>query len=234
MGGESHPIMKYTLIASSICAAALLAAAANAAPFSNGSFETGSPTNGLLGSGDSTSIPSWVTGGTSSTIEFNSPGFNGQFAQDGNNFISFGHNTTTGGTLSQTFDTVIGAVYTVNYFVSRIQGGSSAQGMSVTALSATNNILGLVATTIPATNNQWVAGSTLTFTATSTSTTLQFTDITAAGGGGDSNWALDNVTLGARLPAAGVPEGGTSIALLALGVGGLIASRRLLRLSSAS
>jgi hypothetical protein len=200
---------------------ALSSVIANAAPFSNGSFETGSPSNGLLTTGDSSSIPSWVVGGTNGTIEFNSPGFNGQTAQDGNNFISFGHNTTTGGTLSQTFDTVIGAVYTVNYFVSRIQGGTSAQGMSVTALNATTSaILGLTGTTIPATNNLWTAGSPLMFTATSTSTILRFTDITAAGGGGDSNWALDNVTLSvAPTGPAGVPDTGSTISLLALAAG---------------
>ncbi len=203
------------------CAALMLALAsfsASAAPFANGSFETGTPTNGLLSTGDSTSIPSWVVGGTTSTIEFNSPGFNGQNAQQGSNFISFGHNTTTGGTLSQTFTTVIGTVYTVNYFVSRIQGGASAQAMSVMALDAvSSSVLNLAATTIPANNNVWTAGTALVFTASSTSTTLRFTDTTAVGGGGDSNWALDNVTVnGVAAPTAGVPDNGSTIYLLAL------------------
>lgn len=200
---------------------------ADAAPFSNGSFETGSPNNGLLNSGDSSSIPSWVVGGTTQSIEFNLPGANGQNAQQGNNFVSFGHNGTTGASLSQTFDTVAGAMYSVSYFVSGIQSAADAQGVSVTALNALNNaIIGLTATTIPTTNNLWVAGNVLTFTATSNSTTLRFTDITASGGG--SNWALDNVNVsGGPTGPAGVPDTGSTICLLALAAAALaLGSRR--------
>ncbi|MDQ6911372.1 MAG: VPDSG-CTERM sorting domain-containing protein [Verrucomicrobiota bacterium] len=213
----------------SIIASALAAQISIASPFSNGNFDTGSPTNGLLNSGDSVSIPSWTTGGPSQTLEFNT-NFNGQTAQSGANFISFGHNGTTGGTLSQTFDTIVGAVYQVSYFVSRIQGGTSAQSMSVSAFVGTSAVLlNSAATTIPdaGQNNVWTAGTGLTFTALSNTTTLQFLDTTPAGGGVDSNWALDTVgVITARGPSNGVPESGSTLALTALSLLGLVASRR--------
>jgi hypothetical protein len=123
-------------------------------------------------------------------------GVNRQFtAQDGVWVISFGHNGTTGATLSQTFDTVAGASYSVNYRVSRIQAGASELSAAVEAFDATSSqSLAKFAFAIPAANNTWVAGPTLTFTATSSSTVLQFRDTTV--GGFDANWALDNVRFG--------------------------------------
>ena len=176
------------------------------ASFTNGDFETGPTGAFVLSSGDTTSIPGWTTGGTASTSEHNGPNDNGQFAQAGSKFLSFGHLGTTGGTLFQTFDTTVGTLYTVNYYVSDIQGGTSSQSMTFEAFNGALP-LGSVATAIPIINNAWTAGTTLTFTATSTSTKLIVTDTTT--GGGDNNWALDTVTV--------VPEP-TSVALLASGV----------------
>ncbi len=187
-----------------------------AATFINGSFE--SP--GVITEVDLSASPGFVTGWTNSGAEYYEGAGNshGWSAQDGTFGISFGHNGGIGGVLMQTFDTSIGANYTVSFFVTRIQGGVSAQSVTAQALNATTSAnLGTTLTAIPVANAVWTAGNSLNFTATSTSTTLKFIDSTAAGG--DSNWALDHVTV--------VPE---PSCLLLLASASLLCFRRKMRL----
>src|SRR5258708_5150764 len=95
-----------------------------AAPFTNGSFE--SPTSlstVFLGPGD-TFVTGWIHGGSSgSNSEFYT--FTGQWAINagaGTYYIGWGGNGATGGTMSQTFDTLIGTTYNVNYLLTTQQG----------------------------------------------------------------------------------------------------------------
>lgn len=102
--------------------------------------------------------------------------------------------------------------YSVDYFVSRTQGGASAQSLGVEAFDAlTMALLDSASTPIPATNNLWTQGSPLGFSATSASTVLRFTDTTV--GGADSNFGLDAVQV--------VPEPAT-LSLVGFGLAGIL------------
>lgn len=179
-------------------AACLLALplAAFAAPFSNGSFEApaGGPLRAQITAADM--VSGWVHAGTGYDI-YESSQSDGIDAQDGGYYISFGHNGTTAGTLAQTFDTVVGASYTVSYYVTSQQGVGAGQSLTVSALDALNNgaLLAQANTTISDSKIEWVAGTPLTFIAKSTSTTLRFLDTTdvSSVGSGVANWGLDNV-----------------------------------------
>ena len=186
-----------TIAAIALCSLSL-APSLRAAPFTNGSFESpGGPpeTDVVLPQGTSTYITGWTVHSPSANSTVYESGANRQFvAQDGVWVVSFGHNGTAGATLSQTFDTVPGTPYTINYWVSRIQGGTSPQSGVAEAIDATNSqVLRFEEIQVPSENNTWTKGRTLAFTATSSSTVVQFRDTTF--GGSDSNWALDNVTV---------------------------------------
>jgi hypothetical protein len=111
-------------------------------------------------------------------------------AGDGSWYVSWGHNGNSGGTLTQTFDTTPGALYTVDYLVTLQQGGE-AQSMKVEAFDGAT-LLGS-ASDSNFTNTVWASGPQLAFIATSSATTLVFTDTTV--GGYSANWGLDAVTV---------------------------------------
>jgi Protein of unknown function (DUF642)/PEP-CTERM motif len=112
---------------------------------------------------------------------------------NGHQSFGFGGNGVTSGSLSQTFDTVVGGIYSVSYQY-LIQQGSEQEALEVDALNggttlATNAFL--------FSNTSWTTG-TLQFTATGTSSTLKFSDNTGSalpGVGVSTNWALDAVTV---------------------------------------
>src|SRR6266567_4428877 len=193
--------------------------------FQNGSFE--SP--GLAGAGAILlDCPGIVTGwvhnnncpGVGSEL-LTASGNYGLATLDGGQYITWGGNGNIGGALQQTFDTIAGAIYTVNYLIAIQQNIGTVQSMKVEAFdgitllnsAAANNFLFLTFT----------PGPTLTFTATSTSTTLRFTDLTSLANSIPANWGLDTVTVQSN--QAGVPEPGSAF-LLGAGLAALLLAPR--------
>lgn len=163
------------------------------APFTNGSFESpgGDPIRYELGTND-TFVTGWTNNGGYQIYE--SSGRDGIPAGDGTYYVSWGHCSATGGTLSQTFDTVPGELYRVDYRVTLQQGGE-AQSMKVEAFDGAT-LLGSASDSNFA-NTNWVTGPPLTFIATSSATTLIFTDLS---GPVYTNWGLDAVTVTQSVP----------------------------------
>jgi hypothetical protein len=187
---------------------------AQAAAFTNGSFELpgGAPIKQQLGDG-SAFVTGWVNTGTGQYYE--SDGQDGINASDGDYWVAFGHNGTTGGTLSQTFSTVLNATYTVNYDF-RLQQGSDANSRFQVSASTGDSV-----DTADASLSGWASGPALVFVGTGGAVTLTFTDITGAGL--NSNLALDNVRL--DVTGGAVPEPATW-AMMLLGFAGLGAALR--------
>ncbi|MBL9145952.1 MAG: DUF642 domain-containing protein [Verrucomicrobiaceae bacterium] len=120
----------------------------------------------------------------------------GVVAQDGTHMVGFGLNGGHAGALSQTFDTVPGATYDVTYWLAQSQfNGNDGQTMSVEAFNGRTSLGAVASSSLPVLQNQWIQGTTYTFTATSTSTKLVFKDTTPQASGANANWALDNVSL---------------------------------------
>jgi len=192
--------------------------------FFNGSFENpgGDPIRQSLVNGD-TFVSGWVNNGGFQVYASANP-TDGISAGDGTYWVSFGHNGATGGTLSQTFDTVIGTTYFVN-FLQRVQQGTVNQSMQLSAFS------GAETTTVSSTISNslaWGAGPTLTFTAAATTSTLQFLDTTDGAHGG-SNWALDGVTVDLVPPSVSPEPSTAAITILGLGLLAVVRKRRAIR-----
>ena len=194
-----------------------------ATTFFNGSFED----PGVVGTSylnqNLTPIAGWVHTGPGSFQhgEFYTDGVAWDIVpQQGNGYIGWGASGATGGTLSQTFDTVIGVTYVVNYYLTTqelLSPPFPQQIAFVQVFDAGSVELAHVSNSF-AQAPGWAAGTTLTFTATSTSTTLRFTDQSIGGSGPgqgsfDINWALDNVTVAVATPE---PE---TYAMSGLGLG---------------
>lgn len=198
-----------------------------AAPFQNGSFEFpgGAPIRQGLGCND-TFVTGWVHNASVCTgFEiYESSNQDGIPAGAGNYYVSWGHNASTGGTLQQTFDTLIGTTYTINYLLTTQQGTPVTQTALVEALNG-STVLSSTTNNFSPLNGTWISGNTLTFTAVSTSSTLRFTDQTTAANSGSINWGLDAVTVSAP---SGVPEP-ASCALLFVGLLGLAVRGKLTR-----
>ncbi|MBL8174790.1 MAG: DUF642 domain-containing protein, partial [Bryobacterales bacterium] len=166
------------------CAATLaallgFAAFAQAAPFTNGSFESPGGSTTELGVG-STHVTGWVHGVTSGAEFYTTSNHFSIPAGDGTHYITWGGVGIVGGTLSQTFDTTPGTTYAVNYLLTTqqffapilpVQSNSVQAFDGATLLNSTTNSFNMAA-------GVWLAGNQLTFTATSASTTLVFTDTT--------------------------------------------------------
>jgi hypothetical protein len=205
---------------------------AHAAPFTNGNFELpglGVGATFLDITNVATAPTGWTPAGTlgNAALFYENNAF-GVVCVAGPNCVGFGGNGTTGATLSQTFDTVAGQSYTVNYFVTP-QQGAGPQSALVEALNGAT-VLGSVTETIPLlvagqSFNWEVAGPSLTFIATGSLSTLRFTDTSNGAAAINTNWALDGVTVNA--PSVAVPEPETYAMLLAgLGLLGFVAGRR--------
>lgn len=179
----------------SLMATAMVAVPATAATFMNGSFEQpgGAPIRRFLTDGD-TFVTGWTNNGGFQIYE--SSGQDSIAAGEGAYYVSFGHNGAIGGTLSQTFDTVINQAYTVNYLVRQQQGNDSAQSLTAEIVGGPSVLNGALSAT------DWLAGITLSFVATNASTTLRFRDSSTSGS--FANVALDAVSVIGAGPA--VPE----------------------------
>lgn len=193
------PTQPLTRLTGMVVGACLCAANAQAAPFSNGSFELpGGPTTtrNVIASGEN--LGGWVNG-TLGTQVYQAGHTDNIESQDEWFYVSFGHNGTTGGTLSQTFDTEVGASYDVNYHLAPQQGLDTDQKAAAFVYDqADTTSAGYLAGEINDVNAaafQWTPGKPVRFVARSTQSTLMFQDVTPSGGGGSSNWGLDNVTV---------------------------------------
>jgi choice-of-anchor C domain-containing protein len=193
------------LVLALVCAVAF-PATAYAGPFINGSFENSS-TNPGAGfatlAGGSTAINGWVVGGDS--IDYIGGYWN---AQNGSRSIDLSGNAP--GSIAQTFDTVIGQVYSVSFFLGA--NGDGSPPTKTVSVIATGNAAGnysVGSTPFPPNVTAWTQFG-YAFTATGTSTTLTFTSTGQTAFGA----ALDNVNVTA------VPEPATW-ALMILGFGAI-------------
>jgi hypothetical protein len=201
-----------------------LASVAMAAPFTNGDFELpGGPTV-FLGNPDST-VTGWVHSGAGQDLYTANLAF-GINAFSGTHYITFGGSGTTGGSMSQTFDTLIGTTYNVNYFLTTQQFGGGTPPLQETIVRAFDGLtqLNQVTNDFQPPDGTWIGGATLTFVATNTSTTLVFLDNSNGPAAGGVNWGLDAVTVNGVAGGA-VPEPATFV-LTGLGILGLGLVRR--------
>lgn len=181
---------------------------AQATPFSNGSFENSSISS--IGSfttlnNGSTAINSWTVGGTS--IDYIGSYWT---AADGSRSLDMSGGNA--GSISQTFDTLIGQKYIVNFDLAGNFAWGPMEKILRTEISPTIfQEYSFDATGKSSTNMGW-AEQEFQFTAASASTTLTFTSLINNAYGP----ALDNVTLS----NAPVPEPG-SMLLMGIGVIGL-------------
>jgi hypothetical protein len=186
----------------------------------NGSFETPDVSGaGYAFYHDGDSIPGWDFSGSGEAALVNTSF--GWPAQDGNQALFFNTESTTPGlSMSQTFTTVASTQYQVTFYqwAANISGGTPNMGFYVDAFDGATSLTGGTGLT---TNSQTTTQTleTFNFTATSSSTTLMFTDIS-----GDTNLAdlaLDNVAV-----TAAIPEPSTYAAMLGVAALGLAMVRR--------
>ncbi|MCC6540082.1 MAG: PEP-CTERM sorting domain-containing protein [Bryobacterales bacterium] len=199
-----------------------VSAFAQGAAFTNGDFELpGGTGTQFLGNG-STAVTGWLHTSATSISEFHaSAGDWGIAAGSGLRYIGWGGSGGTGGTLSQTFDTQIGATYTVDYLLTTQQLGGSNLPVQANLVEALDGaaVLASVTNSFNMAAGNWTAGARLTFVAQSIATTLRFTDTSV--NAGSINWGLDNVLVnGTSAPTSGVPEPST-YGMMTLAVAGL-------------
>jgi hypothetical protein len=217
--------MKQTVLLGAAMLALGLANEARAAAFQNGGFENPAG-NGtvitFLNASTANFLPGWTHSEANSEFHVCGNAF-GITAGEGNCYLGWGANGTTGGTLSQTFDTVIGDIYTVNYLLTTqqfLQANRPLQSNTVEAISGLTT-LASVGNSFDMAAGVWETGSVLQFVADSTSTTLRFTDLTTSTNSGPINWGLDAITVTATSPVnngPGVPEPSTYV-MAAAGLG---------------
>jgi hypothetical protein len=209
--------LRRTFALCTLASAACAPLAAHAAAFTNGSFELPGGSSFVVVNAPGQAPTGWVAGGSlqGESLFIQSTG-RLQATKDGLQAMGFGGNGTSGATISQTFDTVAGSTYTVNFFTTAQQAGSGAQSYLAEALDAVNAVLAADSGAIPEINNNWVE-HTLLFVATGSSSTLRFTDTSNGAVAGGINWALDAVSVTGPVPNT-VPEPGSIALVLTAGL----------------
>jgi hypothetical protein len=117
-------------------------------------------------------------------------------------------------------------MYTLSFWLGNAQGSGGAYPLASSVGLAVTGLAPLVFTNALVTLDgvNW-AFETVTFTASSASTTIMFTNATV----GDNYAGLDDIVLDG--PAPTVPDAGSTLLLLSLALPGLVAVPRLRRLS---
>lgn len=172
------------------------------APFQNGGFESGSPCNNF-------NIPSGTNFTAGWTVSVGNidwigapPGCGAWQASQGTNSLDLVGTGGIGG-VAQTFDTVPGATYTVQFDLGGNFGAPpTVKPLAVTIDGVTTNFT--FDTTGSSTFAMGWTTKTITFVATSTSTTIDFvSDVRPSGGTLNAGAALDNVRI--STPSAPIP-----------------------------
>ncbi|MEW4490364.1 DUF642 domain-containing protein [Thalassoglobus sp. JC818] len=212
--------MRSTVSTLALFGAIVLSTTVEGGMFLNGSFESqaqAGPSRVSL-----SNLDNWTSSGGFILLERGVNTTSNIAAADGDQFLSFGHNGASGGLISQTFDTVIGQEYSVDFQIATIQG----TGLSTIVASAFDglNLLGSTTSSTPDNSNDWVAGNTLKFIATSLTSTLQLQNTS---GGGFANLALDDVTVTAsNSPVVPEPSTMALFGIALAGAGGRVVRRR--------
>jgi len=217
-------------LARAVCLSASLALpmAASASAFTNGSFEAGGPCYFADITSPADAPAGWIVGGPLGNRNLFCEGQSAGWIvpKDGENAIAFGGNVQTGASLSQTFDTVAGQWYSIEFFTTSQQAAPGLSGLQSFRLDALNgtDVLASLVESIPSAgqsdNNVW-AFHTLAFLATGASSTLRFTDISVAAESDHVNWALDGVSAVVRSDHGGTVPEPTSMALVGLSLAAL-------------
>ena len=190
-----------------------------ASPFTNGNFaQPGSGSYGVFSS--PTLYAGWTYSnavfGVSNVDQYQGPGAYGLSPANGSAYISFGGDSTYGGSLTQTFDTVAGQAYTVAWQEAEIQGDNTAQDLKATVVNGSQTFSNDFN---PSVVGQLVNDS-IGFTAQGSSATITFLDATPNDVSSYySNVALANVSVNGSYGSA-APEPSTW-AMMLLGVSGL-------------
>lgn len=187
-----------------VAALALVPATGNAAEFVNGSFEDGSLTNSsftTVAGGNSTAINGWLVTG-------NSVDYIGSYwaAQQGSRSIDLNGNGQGG--IQQTFDTVVGQLYNISFWLAGNTDGAPVTKSVKVGAGDTSSIFTFDTTGFSAPLNMGWKKYNFQFAASSTSTTLSFDSLDASAFGA----SLDNVAVSA------IPEPATW-AMMLLGIG---------------
>ena len=200
-------MFKRIIVAASF---ALFAVNAHALPFTNGSFENLGGQSLQHGNwGYFPSMPGW-TGVDNIEIHLGNGGNTFVTPADGKYYAELNAHPAQSGSfeLHQTFDTVIGQTYSLDFYAQKRKHGDGSFSFSVGDIVSTaisDHIKG-----------QWTKYSFL-FTATGATSTLGF--LSGQGGNDTVGHYLDNISVTA------VPEPGV-LALFAMGILGVFASRR--------
>jgi choice-of-anchor C domain-containing protein len=197
------------------------ASAASAAAFQNGSFENFDSNaadvlcfSGINFCGQYNAGNSGITGWTISGNSVDVVGALGWTASNGAWSIDL--SGVGAGTLSQSFDTVVGTSYQVGFDLGGNFYGSPSVKTGIVSAAGNSQTLSFDNTTSTVTNMGW-AHQSFTFIATGISTELSFASTTD----GNAGIALDNITI------TPVPEPETYALMLAgLGLVGFAARRR--------
>jgi hypothetical protein len=202
----------------------------------NGSFETPTvPVGGFTSfASGSNAITNWTVVGPSGTSVAIVSGTFTQFgftfpAQNGVQWLDLtGVNSNTTEGVQQTVATTPGALYDLSFFVGNISNPGGLFGTTSTVGVQING-----GPVVSFTNSGGVGSTslfwqqfTLPFTATAATTSITFINQDPSG---DNNNGLDNVSL--SLGRSSVPDAGTSVMLLSVGLAGISLFRRTLRVN---